>query len=68
MAFLLPTYMACSCEEPDVAETYENGGNLYGHGSPEGVVTASRGATYVDVDAPALYFKASGDNTNTGWS
>lgn len=36
-------------------------------GSPEGVVTASIGATRLDGDADTLYFKKTGDNTNTGW-
>ena len=42
---------------------------LEGTGSPEGVVTASRGAIYQRQDGGAfssLYVKESGDNTNTG--
>lgn len=47
--------------------TYATGGNFSGSGSPEGVVTASPGAFYVDTDAPgSSYFKASGTG-NTGW-
>lgn len=40
-----------------------------GYGSPEGVVTANPGATYVDVTtagAPVIYVKGSGIG-NTGW-
>lgn len=48
--------------------TYNNGGNLSGEGSPEGVVTASPGATYVDTLNRVLYFKVEGTNTNTGWA
>lgn len=47
--------------------SYATGGNFSGSGSPEGVVTASPGAFYVDTDAPGTsYFKASGTG-NTGW-
>lgn len=46
---------------------FASGGNFSGSGSPEGVVTASPGATYVDTDSPgALYFKRIGTG-NTGW-
>lgn len=41
--------------------------NYSGSGSPEGVVPADVGATYVDTDAPGtLYFKRTGSG-NTGW-
>lgn len=47
---------------------YATGGNFSGSGSPEGAVSASPGATYVDTDAPTqFYYKASGVGTNTGW-
>lgn len=36
-------------------------------GSPEGVVTASVGALRLDGDTDTLYFKKTGDSTNTGW-
>lgn len=42
-----------------------------GAGSPEGVVTANRGAIYQRTDGGAvttLYVKTSGDGTNTGWT
>lgn len=42
----------------------------HGYGSPEGVVTASIGCQYVNLNGGAsatLYVKESGDNTNTGW-
>lgn len=38
-----------------------------GSGSPEGVQTANVGQSYQDADTGALYFKFSGDATNTGW-
>lgn len=43
----------------------------FGEGSPEGVVTASRGAIYVRTDGGAgttLYVKETGDGTATGWT
>lgn len=47
--------------------TYALGGNFSGSGSPEGVVTASPGAVYLDTDAPGTqYFKRTGTG-NTGW-
>lgn len=41
------------------------GGNS-GTGSPEGVVTASPGATYLDTSSNSLWAKNSGTG-NTGW-
>jgi len=41
-----------------------------GNGSPESVVTASRGSIYMRYDGGAgttMYVKETGDNTNTGW-
>lgn len=41
-----------------------------GHGDPNGVVTASPGRLYVDLDGGAgvtLYVKESGVDTNVGW-
>jgi hypothetical protein len=41
-----------------------------GYGSPESVVTANRGAFYLNLNGGAgttLYIKESGHNTNTGW-
>lgn len=46
--------------------TYSSGGNFSGTGSPEGVVTANKGATYTDTAAQQFYFKTT-DGTNTGW-
>lgn len=47
---------------------YASGGNFSGSGSPEGVVTASPGATYVDTDLPGtIYAKRTGTG-NTGWT
>lgn len=43
-------------------------GTLSGHGAPEGVVTASPGSLYIDLDLPAaIYIKVLGTG-NTGWS
>ena len=39
---------------------------LTGHGSPEGIVSAPPGYSYIDLDANTLYFKMSG-YTTTGW-
>lgn len=39
-----------------------------GTGSPEGVVTAYTGNNYFDTSNSNYYEKASGDNTNTGWT
>lgn len=39
-----------------------------GTGSPEGVVTAYVGNNYLDTSNGNYYEKASGDNTNTGWT
>lgn len=41
-------------------------GGLAGTGSPEGVVTASPGATYYDTSSGAFYAKETGTG-NTGW-
>lgn len=49
-----------------VGGVYTSGGNFSGVGSPEGVVTANKGAIYIDTAAPALYMKTT-DGTNTGW-
>lgn len=38
-----------------------------GSGSPEGVQTANVGQSYVDTTNGALYWKATGAATNTGW-
>lgn len=38
-----------------------------GNGSPEGVVTANPGATYVRIDTGGFWYKATGTGTNTGW-
>jgi len=43
------------------------GPDYYGSGNPNGVVTASPGATYVDTAAGALYFKQTGTDAN-GWT
>ncbi len=42
------------------------GGGLAGTGSPEGVVTANPGATYLDTSNGFFYVKATGTG-NTGW-
>lgn len=45
-------------------------GNFSGLGSPEGVVTASEGASYLDLtdpNNPNEWKKTSGISTNTGW-
>ena len=39
---------------------------LSGYGSPEGIISAPPGYSYIDVDANTLYFKMSGNST-TGW-
>jgi len=39
-----------------------------GTGSPEGVVTGYVGNNYLDTSTADLYQKASGDNTNSGWT
>jgi len=44
-----------------------SGAHFFGSGSPEGVVTASVGATYLDVTNLNEYDKYSGMDTNTGW-
>lgn len=45
-------------------------GNFSGTGSPEGVVTASPGAHYLDTTDPdnlVSWYKVTGTNTDTGW-
>lgn len=42
-------------------------GVLTGAGSPEGVITASPGAFYMDTTSAIAYEKKSGVGTNTGW-
>jgi len=42
-------------------------GNFSGVGNPNGVVTASTGATYLDTSTMIRWNKYSGVNTNTGW-
>ena len=42
------------------------GAGVVGHGSPEGVVTAVPGTTYLDLDANGFWYKATGTG-NTGW-
>src|SRR6056300_913327 len=39
-----------------------------GTSSPEGSVTGYVGSHYFDTSNGDLYYKASGDNTNTGWT
>lgn len=61
---------------PQFKETPENdpgpfvggsgGGGLAGTGSPQGVVSASPGQTYVDVSTNNLWLKVTGTG-NTGW-
>jgi hypothetical protein len=38
-----------------------------GLGSPEGIVSASPGGTYVDTGGGNFWVKQSGENTKTGW-
>jgi len=52
---------------PPPAPTYNSTGNLWGSGSPEGVVVGQLGNTYVDIVSQNFYEKASGNNLNTGW-
>lgn len=40
---------------------------MYGNGSPEGVVVADRGQTYIDVAGDTFWMKKTGDGTNTLW-
>lgn len=40
---------------------------LFGVGSPEGVVTATQGVTYVRTDTSGFWYKVSGSG-NTGWA
>ncbi|MBI4457837.1 hypothetical protein HY633_02640, partial [Candidatus Uhrbacteria bacterium] len=43
-------------------------GLYIGTGTPESAVTAQLGSQYFDRSGGAAYIKASGDNTNTGWT
>lgn len=47
---------------------YAVGGNFYGDGDPNGVVTANKGAAYyqLDVSPPGIWIKTT-DGVNTGW-
>lgn len=47
--------------------SYAAGGNFSGHGSPQGVITANKGATYVDLDEPGSVWTKVTDGVNTGW-
>lgn len=49
------------------ATDYATGGNFSGAGSPEGVVVASPGATYIDTSSGSFWMKKTGSGTNTGW-
>lgn len=42
--------------------------NASGHGSPEGVLIAWPGSTYVDLDTNDFYTKNSGEGTAEGWA
>lgn len=42
-------------------------GGLVGTGSPEGVVTADPGTSYLDESINSFWFKETGTGTNTGW-
>lgn len=42
--------------------------NLHGNGSPEGVVSAKIGQHYKDDLTETIYWKLTGDGTNTGWA
>lgn len=46
--------------------TGSGGGGLAGAGSPEGSVTASPGATYLDTSSNGFWVKKTGTG-NTGW-
>lgn len=48
--------------------SYAAGGNFSGTGSPEGSVTANKGATYVQLDEPGRIWAKTTDSTNTGWA
>lgn len=49
------------------AVDYATGGNYSGNGSPNGVVTANKGAIYTQLDAPGTFWLKQTDGTNTGW-
>lgn len=42
-------------------------GGLVGTGSPEGVVTADPGTSYLDESTNSFWYKETGTDTNTGW-
>lgn len=44
------------------------GADLYGVVDPEGSVTGSRGNSYINTANHTLWFKETGDSTNTGWA
>ena len=67
--------MTCTCDSRTLRElhlailailTAGGVGNLSGHGSPEGVVTANPGQIYADIDTGSLYVKMTGTG-NIGW-
>ena len=51
----------------NISEGGGGGGGSAGVGSPEGVVTASPGAVYIDTSTNSLWVKRTGTHTNTGW-
>jgi hypothetical protein len=53
-------------EAEDGLTAYERAGSFSGSGTPEGVVTASPGAHYVDLDTGNTWAKVSGTGTS-GW-
>ncbi len=52
-------YMLCS--------SGAGGAGLSGSGSPQGVVSANPGQTYVDTAGHTFWIKETGSGTNTGW-
>ena len=58
----------------EIKDTVGGGGSgvvcgQHGNGSPEGVVTANIGCTYVQEDAPGVFWvKVANDGANTGWA
>jgi len=57
------TYLLCQIGN---SAAISGAGNFSGAGSPEGVVTANAGATYVDTATGSLYWKRT-SGVNTGW-